>query len=116
MQIEILFCGICHSDLHYARNEWQDVLPAMYPCVPGHEIVGRVTKVGSGVTKHTDGDLVAVGCLVDSDHTCPNCKAGIENFCPNLTLTFGSVDKHGTAPMTFGGSTRSRQITTSTNS
>lgn len=103
VQIEILFCGICHSDVHYTRNEWSDVLPAMYPCVPGHEIVGRVTKVGSGVTKHKVGDLVAVGCLVDSDHTCPNCKAGLENFCPNLTLTFGSVDRHGTAPMTFGG-------------
>jgi uncharacterized zinc-type alcohol dehydrogenase-like protein len=103
VQIEILFCGICHSDLHYARNEWPDVLPATYPCVPGHEIVGRVTKVGSGVTKHKAGGLVAVGCLVDSDHTCPNCRAGLENFCPNLTLTFGSVDKHGTAPMTFGG-------------
>ncbi|HHW77451.1 MAG TPA: NAD(P)-dependent alcohol dehydrogenase [Xanthomonadaceae bacterium] len=103
VQIEILFCGICHSDLHYARNEWPDVLPAVYPCVPGHEIVGRVTKVGPGVVKHKVGDQVAVGCLVDSDHTCPNCKAGFENFCPNLTLTFGSVDKHGTAPMTFGG-------------
>ncbi len=103
VQIEILFCGICHSDLHYVRNEWSDVLPAVYPCVPGHEIVGRVTKVGPGVVKHQVGDLVAIGCLVDSDHTCPNCKAGLENFCPNLTLTFGSVDKHGTAPMTFGG-------------
>jgi uncharacterized zinc-type alcohol dehydrogenase-like protein len=103
VQIEILFCGICHSDLHYARNEWPDVLPAAYPCVPGHEIVGRVTKVGSSVTRHKVGDLVAVGCLVDSDHTCPKCQAGLENFCPNLTLTFGSVDKHGTAPVTFGG-------------
>ena len=103
VQIDILFCGICHSDLHYAHNEWPDVLPAMYPCVPGHEIVGRVTKVGPGVTKHEPGDLVAVGCLVDSDHTCPNCQAGLENFCPNLTLTFGSVDRHGAAPMTFGG-------------
>jgi uncharacterized zinc-type alcohol dehydrogenase-like protein len=103
VQIEILFCGICHSDLHYTRNEWSDVLPAMYPCVPGHEIVGRVTNVGPGVTKYKAGDLVAVGCLVDSDHTCPNCQAGLENFCPNLTLTFGSVDRHGTAPMTFGG-------------
>jgi uncharacterized zinc-type alcohol dehydrogenase-like protein len=103
VQIEILFCGICHSDLHYARNEWSDVLPTVYPCVPGHEIVGRVTKVGSGVTKYQVGDLAAVGCLVDSDHTCPNCKAGLENFCPNLTLTFGSPDKHGTAPVTYGG-------------
>lgn len=103
VQIEILFCGICHSDLHYARNEWPDVLPAVYPCVPGHEIVGRVTKIGSAVTKHKVGDRVAVGCLVDSDHTCPNCQGGLENFCPNLTLTFGSPDKHGTAPVTYGG-------------
>ncbi len=103
VRIEILFCGICHSDLHYARNEWRDVLPAAYPCVPGHEIVGRVAKVGPGVARHKVGDLVAVGCLVDSDHTCPNCQAGLENFCPNLTLTFGSVDRHGTAPVTFGG-------------
>lgn len=103
VQIEILYCGICHSDLHYVRNEWPDFLPTIYPCVPGHEIVGRVTKVGSAVTKHKIGDLVAVGCLVDSDHTCPNCEAGLENFCPNLTLTYGSSDRHGTAPTTFGG-------------
>ena len=77
--------------------------PTVYPCVPGHEIVGRVTKVGSAVTKYQVGDLAAVGCLVDSDHTCPNCKADLENFCPNLTLTFGSPDKHGTAPVTYGG-------------
>lgn len=103
VQIEILYCGICHSDLHYVRNEWPDFLPTIYPCVPGHEIVGRVTKVGSAVTKHKIGDLVAVGCLVDSDHTCPNCEASLENFCPNLTLTYGSSDRHGTAPTTFGG-------------
>lgn len=103
VQIEILYCGICHSDLHYVRNEWPDFLPTIYPCVPGHEIVGRVTKVGSAVTKHKIGDLVAVGCLVDSDHTCPNCEAGLENFCPNLTLTYGSSDRHGIAPTTFGG-------------
>ena len=103
MQIEILYCGICHSDLHYVRNEWPDFLPTVYPCVPGHEIVGRVTKVGSAVTKYQVGDLAAVGCLVDSDHTCPNCNADLENFCPNLTLTFGSPDKHGTAPVTYGG-------------
>lgn len=101
--IEILYCGVCHSDLHYTHNDWAGVLPAKYPCVPGHEIVGRVTKVGPRVTRHKVGDMVAVGCLVDSDHTCPNCQAGLENFCPNLTLTFGSADKHGTAPMTFGG-------------
>src|SRR5664279_2413147 len=71
VQIEILFCGICHSDLHYARDEWHDVMPTVYPCVPGHEIVGRVTKVGSAVRKSKLGDRVGVGCLVDSDHTCP---------------------------------------------
>ena len=76
VQIEILFCGICHSDLHQVRNEWSDVMPTVYPCVPGHEIVGRVTKVGSAVTKFKAGDLAAVGCMVDSDGTCPDCKAG----------------------------------------
>jgi uncharacterized zinc-type alcohol dehydrogenase-like protein len=74
-----------------------------YPIVPGHEIVGRVSKVGSAVTKYKPGDLVAVGCLVDSDRTCPNCKAGLENFCPNMTLTFNSPDGHKTAPATYGG-------------
>jgi uncharacterized zinc-type alcohol dehydrogenase-like protein len=103
VQIEILFCGVCHSDLHYARNEWKDAMATVYPCVPGHEIVGRVKKVGSAVTKHKPGDLVGVGCLVDSDHTCPNCRAGLEQFCPNFTLTYGSPDKHGTAPVTYGG-------------
>ncbi|HSI64649.1 MAG TPA: NAD(P)-dependent alcohol dehydrogenase [Candidatus Saccharimonadia bacterium] len=103
VQIDILFCGICHSDLHYARDEWHDVMPTVYPCVPGHEIVGRVTKVGSGVSKFKEGDLVGVGCLVDSDHTCPNCKEGLEQFCPNMVLTYGSPDKHGTAPVTYGG-------------
>jgi len=103
VQIEILFCGICHSDLHYARDEWHDFLPTVYPCVPGHEIVGRVVQVGSAVSKFKAGDLVGVGCLVDSDHTCPNCQAGLEQFCPNGTLTYGSPDKHGTAPVTYGG-------------
>ena len=103
IQIEILFCGICHSDLHAVRNEWSSVMPTVYPIVPGHEIVGRVTKVGSAVTKYKPGDLAAVGCLVDSDGTCPNCKAGLENFCPNLKLTFNSPDKHNTAPVTYGG-------------
>ena len=90
VQIEILFCGICHSDLHSVRNEWSEFMPTVYPIVPGHEIVGRVTKVGSAVTKFKPGDLVGVGCLVDSDRTCPNCQAGLEQFCPNLTLTFSS--------------------------
>ena len=102
VQIEILFCGICHSDLHSVRNEWSEFLPTVYPIVPGHEIVGRVTKVGSAVTKYKPGDLAAVGCLVDSDRTCPRCKAGLENFCPNLTLTFNSPDKH-LGGVTYGG-------------
>src|SRR4026208_2226335 len=82
-QIEILFCGICHSDLHQVRNEWKKVMPTVYPCVPGHEIVGRVTMVGSAVTKFKPGDIAAVGCLVGSDRTCPECQAGLEQFCPN---------------------------------
>jgi uncharacterized zinc-type alcohol dehydrogenase-like protein len=102
IQIEILFCGICHSDLHYARDEWHDFMPAIYPCVPGHEIVGRVTTVGSGVTKFEPGDLVGVGCMVDSDRSCPNCKAGVEQFCPSMTLTYGSPDPH-LGGVTFGG-------------
>ena len=94
VQIEILFCGICHSDLHSVRNEWSEFMPTVYPIVPGHEIVGRVTKVGSAVTRYKPGDLAAVGCLVDSDGTCPQCKAGLEQFCPSLTLTFNSPDQH----------------------
>jgi uncharacterized zinc-type alcohol dehydrogenase-like protein len=103
VKIEVLFCGICHSDLHYARDEWHDVMPAVYPCVPGHEIVGRVTEVGSAVTKFKTGDKVGVGCLVDSDRTCPNCAEGLEQFCPNMVLTYGFPDSHGTAPVTYGG-------------
>jgi len=102
VQIEILFCGICHSDLHTVRNEWSSIMPTAYPCVPGHEIVGRVTKVGSAVTKFKPGDLAGVGCLVDSDQTCPNCKAGLEQLCPNQTLTFNSPDKH-LGGITYGG-------------
>src|SRR5271157_5306343 len=102
VQIEILFCGICHSDLHQARNEWSDVMPTVYPCVPGHEIVGRVTKVGSAVTKFKPGDLAAVGCMVDSDGTCPECKAGLEQFCPNFSLTYNFPDKH-LGGVTYGG-------------
>jgi len=102
VQIEILFCGICHSDLHQARNVWSGVMPTVYPCVPGHEIVGRVTKVGSAVKKFKPGDLAAVGCLVDSDRTCPECKAGFEQFCANMTLTYNSPDKH-TGAVTYGG-------------
>jgi alcohol dehydrogenase (NADP+) len=102
VQIEILFCGICHSDLHQARNEWSGLMPTVYPCVPGHEIVGCVTKVGSAVTKFKPGDLTAVGCLVDSDGTCPECKTGLEQFCPNMTLTYNFPDKH-TGSVTYGG-------------
>jgi uncharacterized zinc-type alcohol dehydrogenase-like protein len=102
VQIEILFCGICHSDLHQVRNEWSGFMPTVYPCVPGHEIVGRVTKVGAGVKKFKVGDLAAVGCMVDSDGTCPECKRGEEQFCPNMTLTYNFPDKH-TGGVTYGG-------------
>src|ERR1700754_3732114 len=93
VQMEILFCGICHSDLHQVRNEWSGVMPTVYPCIPGHEIVGRVTAVGSAVTRFKPGDLAAVGCMVDSDRTCPECKAGFEQFCPNMILTYNCPDK-----------------------
>jgi alcohol dehydrogenase (NADP+) len=102
VQIEILFCGICHSDLHQVRDEWKSVMPTVYPCVPGHEIVGRVTKAGSGVTKFKAGDIAAVGCMVDSDRTCPECQAGLEQFCPNGTLTYNFPDKH-LGGVTYGG-------------
>ena len=103
VQIEILFCGICHSDVHSVRNEWSDFMSTTYPIVPGHEIVGRVTQVGSAVTKYKPGDLAGVGCMVDSDGTCPHCKTGLEQFCQNVTLTYNSPDKHKTAPVTYGG-------------
>jgi uncharacterized zinc-type alcohol dehydrogenase-like protein len=102
VQIEILFCGICHTDLHFVRNEWSDVMPTVYPIVPGHEIVGRVTRAGSAVTRFKPGDLAAVGCLVDSDRDCPHCNAGLENFCPNQILTFNSPDRH-LGGVTYGG-------------
>jgi len=102
VQIEILFCGICHSDLHSVRNEWSEFMPTVYPIVPGHEILGRVTKVGSAVKNHKVGDLAAVGCMVDSDRTCPHCQTGHENFCPNVILTFNSPDRQ-LGGMTYGG-------------
>lgn len=103
VQIEILFCGVCHSDLHQVRNEWENMMPTVYPCVPGHEIVGRVTKVGSSVKKFKEGDLAGVGCLVDSDRTCPNCKAGEEQFCNSMpTFTYNAEDKH-LGGVTYGG-------------
>ena len=101
IQIKILFCGICHSDLHTIRNEWS-AMPTVYPCVPGHEIVGRITKVGSEVTKFKPGDLAAVGCLVDSDGNCQECQAGLEQFCPNQILTYNSPDVH-LGGITYGG-------------
>jgi alcohol dehydrogenase (NADP+) len=102
VQIEILFCGICHSDVHQVRDEWHEVMPTVYPCVPGHEIVGRVTRVGSAVDKFKPGDLAGVGCMVDSDRTCPECRAGLEQFCPNFTLTYNFPDKH-LGGVTYGG-------------
>src|ERR1700760_4962636 len=102
VQIEILFCGICHSDLHQARNEWSGVFPTVYPCVPGHEIVGRVRSVGSAVTKFKPGDLAAVGCMDDSDGTCPECKQGLEQFFPNFTLTYNFHGKQS-GGFTYGG-------------
>jgi uncharacterized zinc-type alcohol dehydrogenase-like protein len=100
VEIEILYCGVCHSDLHQARNEWQNTI---YPCVPGHEIVGRVKRVGAGVTKFKPGDLSAVGCMVDSCRTCENCLAGFEQYCLSFpTFTYNGEDKFLGGP-TMGG-------------
>ncbi|MCX6324450.1 MAG: NAD(P)-dependent alcohol dehydrogenase [Sphingobacteriales bacterium] len=99
IQIEILYCGVCHSDIHQARNEWGN---SMYPMVPGHEIVGRVTAVGSAVTSFKIGELAGVGCIVDSCRTCSQCEAGEEQFCENgMTGTYNSKDKEG--HLTYGG-------------
>jgi len=100
VQIEILFCGVCHSDLHIARNEWQGTT---YPCVPGHEIIGRVTKVGAQVSNFKEGDLAGVGCLVDSCRTCENCADHLEQFCEKgPVFTYNSPDKHS-GGLTYGG-------------
>lgn len=100
IEIEILYCGVCHSDLHTARNDWGFTT---YPVVPGHEIVGKVTKVGSDVTKLKVGDFAAVGCLVDSCRSCDNCKDDLEQYCTNgFTGTYNGADKH-LGSMTFGG-------------
>ncbi|MEI6667518.1 MAG: NAD(P)-dependent alcohol dehydrogenase [Acidobacteriota bacterium] len=100
VEIEIQYCGVCHSDLHMARNEWMNTT---YPIVPGHEIVGRVSRVGSAVTRFATGNLVGVGCLVDSCGTCPDCAEGLEQYCQTgFTLTYNSPDKH-TGGMTYGG-------------
>lgn len=104
VQIEIKYCGVCHSDLHTARNEWHGTV---YPCVPGHEIVGKVTAVGSHVTKYKEGDTVGVGCLVDSCRECDNCKEGLEQFCSNgMVGTYNSQQKDGSGN-TFGGYSKS---------
>jgi uncharacterized zinc-type alcohol dehydrogenase-like protein len=103
VQIEILYCGVCHSDLHTVRNEWEVVMTTTYPCVPGHEIVGRVVKAGSAVRKFKEGDLAAVGCLVDSCRVCASCRAGEEQFCENgPTFTYNSEDKQ-LGGVTYGG-------------
>lgn len=103
VEIEIQYCGICHSDLHTARDEWASVMPTVYPCVPGHEIVGKVTKVGDQVSKFKAGDTVGVGCLVGSDRSCECCHLDLEQLCPNGVFTYNSPDPHGTAPVTYGG-------------
>src|SRR5580692_5705536 len=102
VQIEILFCGVCHSDLHQVRNEWEQMMPTVYPCVPGHEIVGRVTKAGSAVKKFKEGDLAGVGCMVDSCRVCANCRAGEEAYCEKgMVGTYNARDYKG--ELTFGG-------------
>lgn len=100
IEIEILFCGICHTDLHFVKNEWNNTI---YPVVPGHEIVGKVTRVGNKVKSFKVGDFAAVGCLVDSCQNCPNCKKGDEQYCDQtFTMTYNSIDKRDGKP-TFGG-------------
>jgi uncharacterized zinc-type alcohol dehydrogenase-like protein len=104
VQIEVLYCGVCHSDLHTVRNEWKGTT---FPVVPGHEIVGRVTAVGNEVKRFKPGDLAAVGCMVDSCRTCANCKAGLEQYCDNgFTGTYNSPDKY-LGGMTYGGYSKS---------
>lgn len=107
VQFDILYCGVCHSDLHTAKNEWGGTV---FPVVPGHELVGRVTKVGKDVTKFKVGDLAGVGCLVDSCRDCDNCKKGLEQFCRNgSTGTYNGKDKIS-GGVTYGG--YSNQIVT----
>ncbi len=108
VQIEILYCGVCHSDIHTARDEWGGTV---YPCVPGHEIVGRVTKVGSAVTKFKEGDLAAVGCMVDSCRTCNSCREGLEQFCENGSVfTYNGQDKYS-GGVTYGGYSQNIVVT-----
>lgn len=108
VEIEILYCGVCHSDLHSARNDWGG---AVYPVVPGHEIVGRIVNVGSDVTKFKIGDLAGVGCIVDSCQTCSSCQQDLEQYCLNgFTGTYGGHDKHLNI-QTFGGYSESIVVT-----
>lgn len=102
VQIEILYCGVCHSDLHTVKSEWPGTV---YPCVPGHEIVGRVTAVGAEVKKFRVGDLAAVGCLVDSCQTCASCRESLEQYCDHggMVFTYNSPDKHLPGKSTYGG-------------
>jgi uncharacterized zinc-type alcohol dehydrogenase-like protein len=108
VQIDILYCGVCHSDLHTVRNEWGGTI---YPVVPGHEIVGRVTKVGEHVKKYKVGDLVGVGCLVDSCRECDNCKEGLEQYCSNgMVGTYNGQEKDGSG-ITYGGYSKQIVVT-----
>ncbi len=100
IRIDILYCGVCHSDLHTVRNEWGNTI---YPCVPGHEIVGRVTEAGREVRRFKVGDIAAVGCMVDSCRTCPNCRAGYEQYCDiGFVGTYNGEDRHQ-GGVTYGG-------------
>lgn len=100
VEIKILYCGVCHSDLHQARNDWGN---SQFPMVPGHEIVGTVLSVGSAVTHFNVGDTVGVGCMVDSCQVCSACDKGLEQYCENqTTLTYNDIDRHDKQP-TFGG-------------
>ncbi len=102
--LDVLYCGICHSDVHQVKNEWKNTL---YPCMPGHEIVGKVAKVGSAVTKYKVGDLVGVGCMIDSCHECESCREGLEQYCSNergFLATYNSYQRQPSEQMhTFGG-------------
>lgn len=100
VRIDVLFCGVCHSDLHQARDEWRNTI---FPVVPGHEIVGRVAETGKGVTKYKVGELVGVGCLVDSCRTCPSCAEGLEQYCENgFVGTYNGTDRVS-GDVTYGG-------------
>ncbi|MGQ0542427.1 MAG: NAD(P)-dependent alcohol dehydrogenase [Blastocatellia bacterium] len=101
--IDIEYCGICHSDIHQAKNEWPDLMPAMYPMVPGHEIVGRVSQVGDSVTKFKVGDAVGIGCFIDSCRECPSCTSGIEQYCiKGSAFTYNGTEMDRVTP-TYGG-------------